>query len=167
MRSIPSWTVRALPAAVLPLLLCPLLPVDRVPILVVLVCFGVPLAVVDLRCRRLPDVLTLPAYPVVAAVVVATGADVVRAAACALLCFGANLIVHRRHPDSLGGGDVKLSGWLGAALGTVGWQALPVAAALSSLVTLSLRLSPTQRGPTVAHGPGLVAGAWLAVAFVP
>jgi leader peptidase (prepilin peptidase)/N-methyltransferase len=136
------------------------------PVPAVLTVVGVPLALADLRHLRLPDVLTLPAYPLFGAAVGAAALGgggpslAVRAVAGALLFGGAHAVVHHFSPGSLGAGDVKLSGSLGAVLGAAGWPALALAAVLAAL--FSLVLAGVRRG-RVPHGPALLTAAWLCV----
>jgi len=140
------------------------------PVPVLLTVVGVPLALADLRHLRLPDVLTLPAYPLFGAAVGAAALGgggpslAVRAAAGALLFGGAHALVRIATPDSLGAGDVKLSGSLGAVLGAAGWAALAAAAVLAALLTLAV--TAVRRGSgRVPHGPALLTATWLCAIF--
>jgi leader peptidase (prepilin peptidase)/N-methyltransferase len=142
------------------------------PVPLVVTAFGVPLLLADLRHLRLPDVLTLGACPLFgAAVGVAVAYEgtglAVRAATGALVFGGAHLAVHRLRPDSLGAGDVKLSGGLGLVLGAAGWAALALCAFLAAVVTLLVGLCARRRergwGRAVPHGPGLLVATWLIV----
>jgi leader peptidase (prepilin peptidase)/N-methyltransferase len=139
------------------------------PVPALLAVVAVPLALADLRHLRLPDVLTLPAYPLFGAAVGAAALGgggpslAVRAAAGAALFGGAHALVHRATPGSLGAGDVKLSGSLGAVLGAAGWAALALAAVVAAL--LSLAVAAVRRNPRVPHGPALLAAAWLCALF--
>lgn len=152
------------------------LPWWWLPVPLALTWFAVLLTVTDLRHRRLPDALTLPAYPVVAAaLLVAAGYGGSRLAAGAALGAGLYVVVHlAAHllaPATLGAGDVKLSGSVGAVLGAVGLPALVVAAALAAVVTVALRWCAPRRlarrwRDGVPHGPGLLA-ATCAVAVFP
>jgi leader peptidase (prepilin peptidase)/N-methyltransferase len=161
-------------------------PAGWLPVPLALAWFGVLLAATDLECRRLPNALTLPAYPVMAALLCVTAwygpgtALGVRAVGGALLFGGAHAVVHLVSPRSLGAGDVKLAGVLGAVLAAVSWSALALGALLAALCTAGYaavralprrRLGhpvrqPSERGlaaldPTLPHGPGLLAAAWL------
>ncbi|HEX9337546.1 MAG TPA: prepilin peptidase [Pseudonocardiaceae bacterium] len=146
-----------------------LLPWWWLPVPLLLGWLAVPLASADLARCRLPDALTLPAYPMLglavglAAVASSDPALGLRALAGVLLFGGAHAVVHLIAPRALGAGDVKLAGSLGAVLGAVGWPALAVAAALAAVVTLVIA---TARRATVApHGPGLLLATWLVALF--
>jgi Flp pilus assembly protein protease CpaA len=129
------------------------LPVWWFPVPLLLAWLGVPLAAVDLVARRLPNVLTYAAYPILGAaltVAAAYGPDhslAVRALVGGALFGAAHLTVRRIAPSALGGGDAKLAGSLGAVLGALGWQALILATALAATITLLLALTPLARRP--------------------
>jgi leader peptidase (prepilin peptidase)/N-methyltransferase len=139
------------------------------PVPVVLTVVAAPLALADVRHLRLPDVLTLPAYPLVGAAIGAAALGgggpslAARAAAGALLFGGAHALVARAAPGSLGAGDVKLSGSLGAILGAAGWAALALAAVLAALFSLAIALA--WGGHRVPHGPALLSATWLCALF--
>ncbi|EOD65839.1 prepilin peptidase [Amycolatopsis vancoresmycina] len=139
------------------------------PVPVLLTVVAVPLALADLRHLRLPDVLTLPAYPLFGTAVGAASlggggpSHALRAAVGAVLFGGAHALVRRRAPGSLGAGDVKLSGSLGVVLGAAGWAALAAAAVLAAL--FSLAVAAVRRNPRVPHGPALLTATWLCALF--
>ena len=132
--------------------------------------FAVLLIATDLAHRRLPDALTLPAYPIAAVLIGAaaagghSGALAWRAAAGATALLAVHAVVHLLAPHALGAGDVKLAGSLGAVLGALGWAALVLGMLLGGLITAALGLSGRHRGG-VPHGPGLLAATWLLAAF--
>jgi leader peptidase (prepilin peptidase)/N-methyltransferase len=129
---------------------------------------AVMLTATDLLHGRLPDALTLSSYPIFAVLlmIAATTAPnpnlLIQAAIGATLFLFLHATVHYMAPQTLGGGDVKLSGTLGAILGAVSWLALTAALILASLITLCLRaISPTRWRDQTPHGPGLLAATWL------
>ncbi len=114
---------------------------------------GVALAAIDIAVQRLPDPLTLPSYPILIVLLAAaaiTGHDAP--------AFGRAL---------LGGGDVKLAGLAGLALGWLGWSTLITGAALgfvlSAIVSLALLAARRVRlDSAISFGPFLLGGALLA-----
>ncbi len=119
---------------------------------------GVALSAIDLAVKRLPDRLTLPAYPILLARALLGG---VALTACYLL-----LAVSR--PGGLGGGDVKLAGLAGLALGWLGWPSLVAGAALGFVLSaaVSLALLAARRitlRSSISFGPFLLGGALIAV----
>ena len=146
-----------------------MLPWWWLPVPLLLAWLAVPLAAADLARRRLPDALTLPAYPVLGlavALAAAGGPDPglgPRAVLGVLLFGGAHAVVRVLVPATLGAGDVKLAGSLGAVLGALGWVALVVAAVLAAVITLLLAVS--RRRAVAPHGPGLLLATWLVAAF--
>lgn len=147
------------------------LPGWWVPVALAVAWLAVVLTVTDLRHRRLPDALTLPAYPA-AAVLLAIAAVwagwplVAGAVLGAGVFLGAHAAVHFVSPGSLGAGDVKLAGPLGAVLGAVGWPTLVIAAWLAAVCTLGLRVvAPRRFREGVPHGPGMLAATCVIAVF--
>ncbi|OQO94901.1 prepilin peptidase [Saccharomonospora piscinae] len=152
------------------------LPGWWLPVPLAAAAFAVPLAVADLRYRRLPDVLTLPAYAVALAAVGSAAASgpgpplalaALVGGAVTLACHGA---VHALAPGSLGPGDVKLSGSLGVLSTAAGWPTLVVSLVLASLFTAVLGAAAALAGTRrwrdgVPHGPGLLAATVLGVSL--
>ncbi len=93
---------------------------------------GVALAVVDWRTRLLPTKVIAPSYVVVAALVATAAAasgewaDLERAGWGWLVAGGTFVALWLVHPRGMGYGDVRLSGVLGLALGSLGWGPLLV-----------------------------------------
>ena len=97
---------------------------------------GVALAAIDISVQRLPDRLTLPAYPVLIgllAVAALAGHDLGalwRALLGGLVLAAGYLLLGLARPGQLGGGDIKLAGLAGLVLGWLGWRAVLTGAAL-------------------------------------
>jgi leader peptidase (prepilin peptidase) / N-methyltransferase len=135
---------------------------------------GVALAAIDITVHRLPDRLTLPAYPVlIALLAVAAIADhdvsaLVRALLGGVALAGGYLLLALLRPGQLGGGDVKLAGVAGLALGWLGWSTLVWGAVLGFLLSavVSLALLTLRRitlRSEICFGPFLLGGALLAI----
>ena len=140
-----------------------LLPGRLLPLLLGLGWLGVAAGSVDVLHRRLPNALTVPAIPAGLLLLGPVGAAAVaRGVAGALVALSAYGALHLLAPASLGAGDVKLAGSLGAALTGVGWAALGLAALLAGLFTVLLAL--VTRQAAVPHGPVMVAAAWAVLA---
>jgi leader peptidase (prepilin peptidase) / N-methyltransferase len=130
----------------------------------VLAAVLVVLAATDIRERRLPNRIVLPA-----AAVVLAGREVwahsrwLEWAAAALAAFAALLAIHLVLPKALAMGDVKLALLLGAGLGWRVWPALALGYALGGLwaAGLLLRHRAAARDRTFALGPFLALGALI------
>jgi leader peptidase (prepilin peptidase)/N-methyltransferase len=135
---------------------------------------GVALAAIDISVQRLPDRLTLPAYPVLIALLALAAlsghnlAALGRALLGGLALAAGYLLLGLVRPGQLGGGDVKLAGLAGLVLGWLGWPTVLfgaalgfVLAALASLVLLAARRI-TLRG-AISFGPFLLSGALLTI----
>ena len=151
------------------------LPWWWLPIPLVVAWFAVALTVVDLKHRRLPNALTLAAYPAIAATTVLaatqSGWHVAQGALLGAALLGTTyLAIHLLHPTAMGGGDVKLSGSQGAVLGAVGWPAVLVGTTLAALLTLALHAAAPRRHRTawrtgIPHGPALLAATYVIATF--
>lgn len=139
-----------------------------------LAVIGIALCAVDLRSHRLPNTLTLPAYPVAGALLGAAAiADGDADAAWRALAGMVGLIAFydllaRINPAGLGYGDVKFSGLLGLYLGWAGWSALVVgtlaAFAAGALAGLALILARRARmSSAMPFGPFMLAGALVGI----
>ncbi|SFR26679.1 leader peptidase (prepilin peptidase) / N-methyltransferase [Lentzea waywayandensis] len=135
---------------------------------------GVALAFIDTAVQRLPDVLTLPAYPLVlllltvAALTGGTFGALGRAVLGGLTLAFVYRVLEFVNPAGMGFGDVKLSGVIGMALGWLGWPVLLFGAALAfvlsavvSLVLLLLRRITLKSA--LPFGPFMLLGAFTAV----
>jgi leader peptidase (prepilin peptidase)/N-methyltransferase len=146
------------------------------PAFLLLAALAPALSVIDLRWRRLPDPLTLPAYPAVA-LLLAVGAlampggprhflSALAGMAAAWLFFALLALVH---PGGLGWGDVKLSGvlglylgWFGAAVVAAGLLGAFVLAALAGLGLISA--GKATRRSQIPFGPFMLASAIAVIA---
>jgi leader peptidase (prepilin peptidase)/N-methyltransferase len=139
------------------------------PALVVLAGIGLVLAPVDVRTHRLPDAITLPAYPVLAVLLLFGGVSAAaRAAEGGLVAFGVVALLVALTPSGFGFGDVKLMGLLGAALAWFGWsmllRGLMAGFLIGGLCATGLLLTGhAGRRDHLAFGPFLLAGALAAV----
>ncbi|MFN2479735.1 MAG: prepilin peptidase [Pseudonocardiaceae bacterium] len=150
------------------------LPVWWWPVPLVLGWAGVLLASADLIARRLPDALTLPAYPVVAVLLVAAAVGagnseaLARATAGGLLWVGGYAAVRLVAPGALGGGDVKLAGSLGALAAATSWPGLLLAVLAANVITVAIAGPARLLGyRDVPHGPAMLASVWLVVLHPP
>jgi leader peptidase (prepilin peptidase) / N-methyltransferase len=138
----------------------------------VLGTLGVALAAIDLKVQRLPDRLTLPAYPALFALLAAAALvghqawPLARAVLGGLALGGTYLLLALIRPGGIGGGDIKLAGLAGLALGWLGWSAVLggavlgfVLAALAGLALLAARRITLRSH--ISFGPFLIGGALL------
>ncbi len=159
-------------AGVLALLLGRFAGEPAAPAFAFLGAIGVALAAIDAAAQRLPDRLTLPAVPVMiallglAAVLGHQAWPLARALLGGLALAGGLLLLGVLRPGQVGGGDVKLAGLVGLALGWLGWPVVAAGAALAFLlagaaavILLALR-RVTLRGH-LAFGPFLLGGALI------
>ncbi len=139
-----------------------------------LAAVGVPLVVIDLREHRLPNWLTLPAYPVAGALLgLAAIADsdserAWRALAGMVALIAFYELIVRINPAGMGYGDVKFAGVLGLYLGWAGWEALVVgtlsAFAAGAVVGLGLLITRRARlESSIPFGPFMLAGAVVGI----
>lgn len=122
------------------------------------------IAVVDLRERRVPNRIVLPAAALVLAL--HTAADPTwEWAAAAAAAFAALLVAALAVPGGLGMGDVKLCLLLGAMLGRDVLLALVIGFGLAALPSLVLLVTGHRRA-TLPLAPFLAAGGIAALPFV-
>lgn len=131
--------------------------------------WAVVLSAVDLRCRRLPNPLTLTggALILLGAVVGGRGGPALLGAAA---LGGLYLAVHLADPTALGGGDVKLAFALGALTGAFGPPVWVLGALGAPILTACAGLWVMLRhglGANVAvpHGPSMCAASLVAAAL--
>ncbi|GLZ30128.1 prepilin peptidase [Lentzea sp. NBRC 105346] len=132
----------------------------------------VALATIDLLVYRLPDRLTLPTYPVLAALFTAAALNaperLFHAVLAALVLVVYYLLLALMKPGQLGLGDVKLAGLLGMALGWMGWTAVLLATVLTFVLCglTGLALVVTRRvtlRSDLPLGPFMVYGTFVAL----
>lgn len=119
----------------------------------------------DLRTRRIPNACSVGG----AVLFVAVATPLAEPSpggrlACALLLFGVLAALALLRPGSLGMGDAKLAGLIGAAVGPAAFAAILLATlgALAVLAPAALRAGPGGlRGTTVALAPHLALGTAL------
>ncbi|GAA5128930.1 A24 family peptidase [Pseudonocardia adelaidensis] len=118
------------------------LPGEWVPAVLGLGWLAVAAGAVDLRHRRLPNALTVPAFPVALLLLLPVGpAAVVRGAVGAAVAAAVLVALHLVDRRAVGAGDVKLSAPLGAVLAAVAWPALVLAAVAAASFTAAYAAS--------------------------
>ena len=144
------------------------------PAYLYLAAVGIALALIDLDCKRLPDVLTLPSY-VVAAVLLGSAAllgsdsgDYSTALLGGAAMFAGYFALCFAYPAGMGFGDVKLSGVLGMYTAWLGWGAWSVGLFLGFLLggvfgVLLIALRRGGRKTAVPFGPFMLLGALIAI----
>jgi len=144
------------------------------PAYLYLAAVGLALALIDLDHHRLPDVLTLPSYPVavlllgLAVLAGSESGDPIRALIGGAGMYAVYVALRLAHPAGMGFGDVKLAGVLGMYTGWLGWGAWTVGLFLGFLIggVFGIALIATGRGgrkTKVPFGPFMLLGALLAV----
>jgi leader peptidase (prepilin peptidase) / N-methyltransferase len=134
----------------------------------------VTLAVIDLDTRLLPDRITIPAFALVAVLLLIASlvehdlGRMLRGLEAALAGSAGLLVLVVISPGGMGRGDVKFALVLGLALGWLGWDVLVAGFVAAFLIggvaalaaVLVLRMG---RKAHIPFGPWLAAGALLAV----
>jgi leader peptidase (prepilin peptidase)/N-methyltransferase len=144
------------------------------PAYLYLAAVGISLAMIDLDLQRLPDVLTLPSYPIglallgLAAVVDHAPHAFVRALLGMASLYAFYAIVWFVYPAGMGRGDVKLSGVLGLYLGWLGWGQLVVGAfaafAIGAAVSIGIVVfKDAGRKTRIPFGPFMLAGTLVGI----
>ena len=169
----PGWLLEALTAGLFAVLAWRLGVQPALIPFSTLAATAVPLAALDIITQRLPNALILATYLALLASfgLVATLTDRGPALLRFILCVVASFAIHvaAYALRSLGGGDVKLAGALGGALGWINWQAFIAGLALGwilgALAAVGLRLVRRDRlaDTLVPLGPFLLAGAFVVV----
>ncbi len=124
------------------------------------ILFSIPIAIVDVRCGRIPDGLSLPAGASLALCrALSGGGSLAEGAAGAALCFGFFWVI-RSMTGGLGLGDVKYGLAIGMATGPAYvFFALCFASALALSFALPLAfLGKLSRAEKIPFGPFLAVG---------
>jgi leader peptidase (prepilin peptidase) / N-methyltransferase len=142
-----------------------------------LAIWAVPLAFIDARDHRLPDILTGPAYAgvmvalILAAATVNAWASMVRATLGGAILAGCYLAAALIKPGEMGLGDAKVAASAGSLMAWFSWEAVLAGTAASlvmaagyGLVLLAARRATLKTH--IAYGPALVAGTFLTVMLV-
>ena len=144
------------------------------PAYLYLAAVGLALAVIDLDCKRLPNALTLPSYPV-AVLLLGTGeffhsdsGDLLRALLGGAAMYALYFALCYAYPAGMGFGDVKLAGVLGMYTAWIGWGAWCVGLFLGFFLggIFGILLIAAQRGDRktkVPFGPFMLIGVLIAV----
>lgn len=135
----------------------------------------VALAFIDLDVQRLPDMIQLPGYPILAALlfgcsyVTGDWGALLRAGICgAGLWLFYFLLIFVLPAGSIGFGDVKLAGLLGGLLGWLSWAHVIVGTMATFLIggVIAIGLLITRRKgrkDDFAYGPSMMLGAIVAI----
>lgn len=132
----------------------------------VLVLTLVPVVIIDLEHKLIPDIFVLPAAAVALVLAIAANPDrwwvpVTAAVGASLFLF----ILWFAYPGGMGLGDVKLALLLGAVLGISVVPALAVAFATGALLgaVLLVKMGRGARKMAIPFGPFMAAGALVAL----
>lgn len=130
--------------------------------LAIAMLLGTGAAVEDLRRRRVPNWLTLPAATCALAAAACSGWRPL-ALAAAGLAIGFLILLPFHWCGAMGGGDVKLMAAYGALLGPSG---ILLAGLFAAVFGALLAAAATLRKPgaeTVPYAPAIVLGAWISL----
>jgi leader peptidase (prepilin peptidase)/N-methyltransferase len=135
---------------------------------------GIALVLIDLQQRKLPNAIMLPAYPVLAGLLVVSAAwhhdwaPLVRAGLGAVALFASFIVLALLVPGGMSWGDIKLSGLVGGALAYLSWSALVEGAFCAFLLgavvgVIMLATKRNGRRKALPFGPFLIIGGVLAI----
>lgn len=144
------------------------------PAALFLAAISIALAAIDLDTRRLPNAIVLPAYPVLAVLLVLASAlhgdwwALARAGIGGVALWVLYFLVMVAKPGGMGFGDVKLAGLLGGVLGWFGWGSLVVGAFAAFLVgglfsVVLMLAGRAGRKSAIPFGPWMLLGAWIGI----
>lgn len=138
------------------------------------VAAGIALAVIDLDVGRLPDVIVLPAYPILTVLLAAAALvsddpqALLRAAVGGSASYGLYYLTALAFPGGMGFGDVKLAGLVGGMLAFVSYPVLLVGVGAAFLLgattgVVAMMAGRATRRSAVPFGPFMVAGALMSI----
>ncbi|MFI5564262.1 prepilin peptidase [Amycolatopsis japonica] len=135
---------------------------------------GLALALIDFDCRRLPNVIVLPAYPVLAVLLTASAWDrqdwwsLARAGIGGAALFAFYLALLLLYPAGMGAGDVRLAGLIGGVLAFLSWTAFFLGSfggfllgAVAGVVVIAARRG--DRKTALPFGPFMIVAALIAI----
>lgn len=151
-----------------------LVPLAVLPALLVFMAYSIALSLIDIQQGLLPNAIVLPAYPVIAVLLVlaswATGdwSALLHASIGGAALFAFFFVVWFVYPAGMGYGDVKLAGLLGLMLGWFGWAPLLVGSFAGFLIgavvgVIVMIARRTGRKTSIPFGPSLLAGVWVGI----
>ncbi|GAB2465356.1 leader peptidase (prepilin peptidase)/N-methyltransferase [Conyzicola lurida] len=137
---------------------------------------SVALTGIDIDTHKLPNAIVLPAYPVVAILLIAASliygdyTQLLQAAIGGAILFAVYFLMALVYPGGMGFGDVKLAGVIGVILGFLDWGSLIIGAfaafLLGGLFGIALLLTrKAGRKSGIPFGPWMLAGAWIGIFF--
>ncbi|WP_250031818.1 prepilin peptidase [Paractinoplanes maris] len=140
-------------------------PSPQLPVHLLAVVPGLLLALIDLRCLRLPDPLVAGLGVTALPLALLRPDRLVPALLAGLVVFAAYLMIALLPGGGLGLGDVKLAAVLATILGFAGWPAVVTGLVVPHLINgpIALALLLRGRGRPLPFGPALLAGALIAV----
>ena len=132
----------------------------------IVVAWAAALTLVDVRARRLPNVLTLTGALVILAGAAAAGRGT-PALVGGLALGGLYLVVHLAYPSGMGAGDVKLALALGALTGAFGLAVWTLAALAAPMLTgiLGVIAVVRRRRTLLPHGPSMCVASLVSAAL--
>jgi leader peptidase (prepilin peptidase) / N-methyltransferase len=133
---------------------------------VVVIAVSVPVVILDVRERRIPDVFVLPAIAAAIGVRLIAGHPVAQIAlhlAIGAATFALVVVITR---GRLGWGDVKYSALIAVAVGYWGWMVAMLAACLAAAAWFAGLALRGQRGVAIPFGPFMAGGTLVGGAAV-